>query len=253
MKKTFKLWTGIFSSPTKGFTELTTSSPVVIPLIVVLILTIAGTAMLFPVMSGDTYVEAMSRVQVNTLKERGTELTAEQVEIMEQQLQSSRVQTITRITSLGGGLIGFVVILFVQALILLILTRIVKEKPSFKLLFRLIVFLALVSVIQVIVKYGITLLSDYERMLSRVQYNADLQRVLNSPVSLAALFSPTKLNPTLYALIDYVTDIFNWIYHIYLFFGLRVAAGLNKNKALIVTLISAVLLLAVSLVMTLFL
>ena len=253
MKKIFKLWSGIIGSPSKGFAELSGSSPVVLPLIMVLVLTALSIIMIMPIMSSDAYIDAMSRVQINTLSERGTELTDEQIDAMNQQMNSASMRTITLISSIGGGLVSFAVILLVQTLILMLLTRIVKDKASFKHLFRLIIFLALISVVQGIVKNGITLFSNYERLLSKVQTTADLQWAITSPVSLAVLFSPTKLNPSVYTLIDYCTDIFNWIYYVYLFFGLRFSAGLAKNKALTVTVISAVLMLVVSLAMTLFL
>ncbi|HAK45631.1 MAG TPA: hypothetical protein DCO79_06890 [Spirochaeta sp.] len=251
MKKTFQLWSNMFASPSKGFPELTPATPILMPIIVVLILVLAGLFMLMPILGSDAYLDALGRVQVNTLVERGTEMSTEQLEMMEQQLKSDQMRTINLATTIGGGLIGYIIILLVYALILLILTRIFKEKPGFKHLFKLLIFLAVISAVQGIVKNGITLLSNYERILSKVQYTADLQWAITSPVSLAALFNPAKTGPTLYTVIDAVTDIFNWIYFIYLYFGLKFSAGLARKKALTITIIAGALSVIVSAVMTL--
>jgi len=41
--------------------------------------------------------------------------------------------------------------------------------------------------------------------------------------------------------LDAFTDIFNWLYYIFVYAGLTVSAKLTKKKALVLTIISAVL------------
>ena len=251
MKNTFKLWTEIFSSPSKGFSELNGSTTIALPLIIVLILVLAGSAILIPVLSSDAYTSAISRVQINTLKERGTEITDEQIDMMEQQLQSGSVKTITLLSSTAGAVIGYIAITVISVLILKLILLIFKEKAAFKLLFRIIIFIAVISALQMIIKNLITAVTDFERVLSHVQTTSDLQYALSSPVSLAVIFSPGKLNTSVYYLIDSFTDIFNWLYYGFLYTGLKYACGINGKKALGATIVFAVLMVAVGFVFTL--
>lgn len=251
MKKTFKLWADILSSPSKGFAGVTVSTPIALPLIIVLILVLAGSALLLPILSSDAYSNALSRVQINTMKERGTDMTEEQIEMMEQQMQSGSMKTITLLTSTAGAVIGYFAMTILSVLILKLILLIFKEKPAFKLLFKMIIFIAAISVVQMILKNVITVITDYERVLSRVQYTADLQYALSSPVSLAAIFSPGKLSASMYYIVDALTDIFNWLYYGFLYAGLKYAGGINGKKALTVTIIFAVLTLGLAFMLTL--
>ncbi|MDC7226923.1 MAG: YIP1 family protein [Spirochaetales bacterium] len=248
MKKTFVLWTRLFISPTEGFSDLTPQTPIILPVLSIVVLVLAGMLMLMPIIGSETYTEALGRVQINTLAERGTEMSAEQLEVMQEQLHSGRMRTFTMLSSTVGGAFTFFLMLLVNTLFLLILTRIFGSKPSFKHLFKILVFLAAVSSIQAIIKNGITLMSDYERLLSRVQYAKDMQWAITSPVSLAVLFAPGKLSILLYTLIDSITDIFNWIYFIYLYFAMRFSLSLPGNKAIGITILAAALMIGISLI-----
>ena len=251
MKKTFKLWADIIGSPSKGTAALTETSPVALPLVIILVLSIAASAMLIPILSSDAYTDALTRVQISTMKERGTEMSQEQIAAMEQQLQSTSVKRITIISSTAGAAIAYIVMLLVSVLLLKLIIAIFKEKASFKLLFRIMVFLAIISMVQMIVKNGITIVSDYSRVLSRVTNTGELQHALTSPVSLGILFSPSKINASVYYLIDAFTDIFNWIYYLYLYAAMRNAVGIDKKKAVAVTIVSAVVMIGIGFIITL--
>ena len=251
MKKTMTIWTGIFSSPSKGFTAVNEKSPLLLPLLIILILSIAAASLLIPILSSDAYTDAVVRSQINNMAEKGTEMSAEQIEAMTNSLQSGNVKKITIISSTAGAAIGYFLMLVVSLLIAKLITVIFKEKTSFKLLFRMLVYLAIITIIQMLIKNCITLITDYTRILSRVQSISDLQYALTSPLSLAVLFSPTKMNGTLYYLIDGMTDIFNWLYYIYFYFGLRYAATIEKRKSIVITILFALLSIAVGLIFTL--
>ncbi len=251
MKNTIKKWAGIISSPSTGFATVNDATPFFLALIIILILTLASSALLLPVLGSDGYMNALSRAQINTLKERGTVMSEDQIEAMQKQLQSDSVRTITMVSATAGSVVTYVAMLFVSVLLMKLILLIFREKTSFKLLLRIMIFIALITAFQMIVKNLITVLTDYERVLSRVQYALDLQYALSSSVSLAALFSPAGMNPSLYYLLDAFTDIFNWLYYGYLYAGLRWAAGLNKSKALSVTIVSAIVMIGIGLIITL--
>ncbi|MBI9105328.1 MAG: hypothetical protein JEZ04_01205 [Spirochaetales bacterium] len=245
-----KLWAQIIPSPIQGFSKVDSTTKIALPLIIILLLSAAASMMLIPIQSSDAYADAIMRVQISNMQEKGTELSTEQIELMEQQLTSGNMKTFTIVGSVVGGVFGFALMLAVSVFLLKLFTVISKEKISLKLLLRIMVFIALISVVQMILKTFITVITDYERILSRVQETADLQYALTSPVSLAVLFDPGKIGSTLYYLIDALTDIFNWLYYGYLFAALRGAAGLSTSKALKITIAAAVVMIAVGLAFT---
>ncbi|MCK5198144.1 MAG: hypothetical protein KAR21_07325, partial [Spirochaetales bacterium] len=75
-----------------------------------------------------------------------------------------------------------------------------------------------------------------------------LKLALSAPISLAALFSADTLGPTGYFLLDSLTDIFNWLYYIFLYAGLKISAGLTKKHSLMVIIISAAVFIIIGLI-----
>lgn len=251
MKKTFALWKEIIGSPSRGFASFDEKPPFALALIIILLLVLVSTAILIPVLTSESYADAVVRVQINTLKERGTELSAEQAEAIKQSMSSGPAATITLLSSTFGGVIGFGVILLITALLFKLILLIAKEKAKFRILFSILVYISIFSIVQMLVKNGITVLTDYERALSKVYSTNELQFALSSPVSLGALFNPSTMNPSVYYIVDALTDIFNWLYYGYLYAGLRWALNINARKALVITIVSAVIFISVGFVFTL--
>ena len=244
-----KLWGAIIPSPVSGFSNMDEKTKIALPLILILLLAAVSNLMIVPIITSGEYSDALIRTQISSMQEKGTQLSAEQIEAMSDQLTSDSMKTITVLSSVIGGLFGYALMLAVSIFILKLFTVIAKEKVSLKLLFRIIIFIALISIVQIILKNVITLTTDYGRFLSRVQTTSDLKYALTSPVSLAALFNPAKVGAVFYYLIDTFTDVFNWLYYGYLYAGLRGAAGLSKAKSLKITIISALVMVAIGLVM----
>ena len=250
MKKTFSTWSAILTSPSKGFSAFDNSTPFSLALILILLLVLASTAMLIPIISSDAYADAVIRVQITTLQERGTEMSAEQIEAMKQAMSSGSARTITMLSSTIGGVAGYTIMMIVSVLLFKLILLVFKEKAKFKLLFSIMVYIGIISIVQMLIKNGITLFTDYERVLSRVQNTSDIQHALTSAVSAAALFSPAKMNSSVYYLIDAVTDIFNWIYYAYLYAAVRWTLKLEHKKALAVTIVSALIFILFGLIFT---
>ena len=78
-------------------------------------------------------------------------------------------------------------------------------------------------------------------MLALVQTKEDLRMALQSPISLASLVSYEKVGTAGYMVIDALTDVFNYLYYGYLYMALRSLFGMEKRKALIAVIISAVI------------
>lgn len=237
--KSLLLWKKIIVSPFSGYGELKKETPVLIPLLILLLLMVLSILMLFPVFQSEAYGKAVIQVQIDTLAKKGQELSLEQQEALKEQLTSPTMRTITRVSSIAGGLVTFLGIMLLSALLLKLLFLIFREETTFKLCFKILVFTGIISVAQGLVKNLITITGNWERLLYQVQDTQGLKTALQSSVSLAALFSVETLGKIGFYLVDTLTDIFNWIYYIFIYAALRMSAGLEKNKALKVTLIFA--------------
>lgn len=252
MKKTILLWKEILSNPFEGYKGINDSTKIFPPLLIIIVLFLISTTMIIPIMTSEAYGDALVRVQLANMAEQGQEMSAEQQAAMAEQIKSPMVRNITVVSAYIGGIITFIGINLLTALILkLVAGAVKKEAVKFSLLFKVLLFALIVSMVQSLVKMGITLSGDWQRALARATENADLQMALQAPVSLAALLDPKALGRQLYFLVDYVTDFFNWIYYVLLYAGLKSAVGLEKKQALIITIITAVLALGIALLFTL--
>lgn len=242
MKKTLMLWKEIFSNPFEGFKGIDDSTKIFPPLLIVILLFIATQALMIPIMNSDVYGDAMARVQIAAMAEQGREMSSEQQAAMMEQMKSPMVRNINIVSALVGGSIIIVVITLITALILkLIVSAVKKDTVKFSLIFKILLFIMLITMIQSLVKMGVTHLGNWERALARITKASELQMVVQSPISLAAILDPQEMSRQLYFLVDYVTDIFNWIYYIFFYAAMRSTIALDKNKALIITVVLAVI------------
>ena len=246
-----KIWKDIISNPFEGFSEVRDDTKWFLPLLMLLILVLISTVLIVPLMQSDEYIGALVRATTSQQAEKGTEMSAEAQAAMADQLSSPMMKKITIASALGGGVITFVIIMLINALVIKLLAAIMKEKTKFSLIFKILIFVSIISIVQSLIKSGITLSGDWARILNRVNDTDGLKFALSAPVSLAALFSVDTLGSTGYFLMDALTDIFNWIYYIFLYAGLKVSAGLTKKHALMVTIISAVVFILIGLIFNL--
>ncbi|MEW5818347.1 MAG: YIP1 family protein [Spirochaetota bacterium] len=239
MSNFLKIWKGIIQNPFDGFAQVNKDTKIALPLLCLLLLVLISTAMLLPLMMSNEYITALGRVQMEQMRQKGVELSDEQAASIKKSLAAPAMKIVTIVSTFGGGLGGYVGILLLVTLLMKVLTLIIKSSVSYKLLFKILVFAGIVGIVQRLLKSGITLAGDWSSALRRVQTTEDLKLVLQSSVSLTLLFSYKSLGKVGYYLLDTISDIFNWIYYIFLYAGLKRAAGLDKNKALIITIISA--------------
>jgi hypothetical protein len=221
------------------------------PGLFLIILFLISTSLLMPITTSKIYMEAIVRVQVSAAAEKGNEMSIEQQNVMAENLNSPTMRNITMVSTYVGGLVTFFLFTLLTALLLkLVVSSVKKDKIKFSLVLKVLLFATIVSMMQLLVKNGITLSGNWQRGLSRVNDMGSLQFALQSPISFAALFDYSTMNKTVYMLIDAVTDIFNWIYYIFLYAGLKVTIGLEKTKALIITIVIAVVSISIGLIFT---
>ncbi len=246
--KSIKIWKNILANPFEGFREINDEVRWFPPLLVLVFLVLASISFLIPLMQSDEYTGALVRVTISQQAEKGVEMSAEAQAAMKDQLGSPMIKNITIASALVGGTLTFIAIMLLNSLLLKILILIGKEKVKFSLIFKILIFISIIGIAQSFIKSGITVSGDWARILNRVNNTTDLKLALSAPVSLAALFSASTLGSTGYFLLDTVTDIFNWIYYIFLYAGLRTAAGLTRKHALTATVISALVFILVGLI-----
>ena len=106
MKNTLILWKEIISNPFSGYKKLGDDTKLFLPFLVIIILFLASLAMMIPMQSSDVYSDALVRVQQAAMAERGTEMSAEQLDAMSRQMRSPMVRNITTASTLVIGLIS---------------------------------------------------------------------------------------------------------------------------------------------------
>ena len=245
-----KLWGGIISSPVDGFSKVDAKTKIALPILLIILLALISTTLLLGIMSNDGYKEALLRTQIVSFQEKGTELSSEQMAAMEKQFNSPTFMVITAVSTVGGGVITYVLMTAVSLFLLKLISLIFKQKAGLKILLRIFVYIALFSIAQMLLKNIITLVSDYGRILARVQSTDDLRYALTSSISLAALFDPSSIGKALHYAIDLLTDVFNWLYYGFLYAGLRGAAKIEKKTALTITIVFALVMSGIGLLMT---
>ena len=247
MINSIALWKEIFSNPQNGLSRIDKDTKIFFPLLIVLLLMALSTALILPIIQSPEYSQALVRLQAADMAEKGSPMSREQMEAMERQLSSPQVKTITTLSSLIGGVVGYILMLLVTWLLLKLILVSVKAEAPMKVLFRIMVYIALISVVQALLKNIITVSGNWERYMRMVQSKEDLQIALSSPISLASVVSHEKAGITGYFLIDAVTDVFNWLYYIFLYLALRWTLNIEKRKALTATIISAIVFIGIGL------
>jgi len=246
MPSSLRIWGHILSNPFTGYGQINKDTRIAWPLACLLLLVAVSTSLMLPITSSPAYLAAALRVQTATLESRGVEMGGEQSKAMEEQLTSPMMRTFTAVSSYLGAFVTFAATILFLALLMKAFTSAMKASLPYRQLLAIFVFTGLVTAVQGLFKAGIMLASDWQGALQGVQTTADLKAALVSPLSLALLVPYATLGKVGYALLDTATDVFNWIYFTFLYAGMK-AAGMDKGRALAVTLFTAVLFLAVAL------
>ena len=246
---TFQIWKSIISNPFKGYEKVGKQTRILLPLLVILILVTVNLLILTPIMQSSAYTSALVKVQMIKMNEKGMGSSVSR-EDLEKQLSAPLTKRITLISSFAGGIITYTAVLFLSAFLIWLLSLLLKDKKNYKIILKILIFAGLVSTLQGIVKSTIVATGDWERILHQVRTIEDFSLALQAPTSFAALINPAKSGMPLYILIDSVTDIFNWIYYIFIFAGLSSALKMEKQIALKITVLYAVLSIAVGIAAT---
>lgn len=244
MPSSLRIWWQILQNPFTGYGQIGKDTRIAWPLACLLLLVAVSTSLMLPITSSQTYLAAALRMQTRTLESQGIDMGGEQGKALEKQLASPVMRTFTVVAAYLGGFVSFTATILLLALLMKAFTSAMKVSLPYKQLVAIFAFTGLVTAVQGLLKSGIVLASDWQGALRGAQTTADLKEALVSPLSLALLVPYASLGKVGYALLDTATDIFNWIYFTFLYAGMK-GAGLDKGRAFAVTLLTAVLFIAV--------
>ncbi|NOY07830.1 MAG: hypothetical protein GXP33_03195 [Spirochaetes bacterium] len=242
MSNLLSTWKRIIFNPKDGYKSITEETKIFMPVVIILIISIVSISIMLPIITSKTYLKASIGIQIHKMEKKGTTLNEQQLESMNKYSNSKISKIIAIAGSYLGGIVGYLLIFVIGAFVLLILSRIFRCKDiSYRLILRIIVFTAIITAVQGLIKIVIVYFSDWQAALKTARTMSDLKNALAANLSAAAFFDPKSMNRVLFYLIDYFTDIFNIIYFVFIFYGLSAAGKIKENSALAITIVYAVL------------
>ncbi len=242
MSDLLSTWKQIIFNPKDGYKNITEETKIFVPIIVVLVILIVSISVSLPIITSKTFLKASIDIQIAKMEKKGTTLSEQQLDAMNKYSNSKISKIIAVAGSYVGGIVVYLLIFVIGAFVLLILSRIFRCKDiSYRLILRIIVFTAIITTVQGLIKILIVYFSDWQTAVKTARTIGDLKNALAANLSAAAFFDPKSMNRVLFYIIDYFTDIFNIIYFVFIFYGLSIAGKIKENRALVITIVYAVL------------
>ncbi len=239
MFKSLLVWKKILTSPSEGFKDVDENTKVFIPIVLVLIIALIAVSFVVPITTSKVYMEKSISLQLAKMKAKGMSVSMEQAR---KGAESGVTKTITVISAYAGSVIMYLVMFYLGAFVLWLLVKIFKGgEVSYKLLFRVVVFSTIVTVIGGVVNGLIVYFSDWRSAVASATSISELGDAIKANLSLAAFFSRATLGKVLFYLVDYVTNIFNILYFVLIYFGLAVAGRVESKKAVGIAIVFGII------------
>jgi len=237
MLKPFSIWKDILNNPLEGFPRLKESG-IFWPFFYVVIFTTLITAMLIPLVQSSQYTEALVRAQVTLMEEKGSPLSSNQVEAMRNQLNSPVTKNIQVISTVLSPMVALILMMLLAALILKGTALLFKDKSPYGLLLKILIYSSVISVFHSLLKQSIVLMGEWQTNLANVTNMMDFQRALTTQLGLTLFLDTSSWSPVLFFVVDYFTDIFNWLYYGFLGIGIYTLTSLDRNKTVALLLLN---------------
>ncbi len=239
MFESLLVWKKIMVSPSEGFREVDENTKVFIPIILLLIVALIAVSFVVPITTSKVYIEKSLSLQLTKMKAKGMNISMEQAR---KGAESGVTKTITLVSAYAGNVIVYLITFYLGAFVLWLLVKIFKAgEVSYKLLFRVVVFSAIVTVIGGLINGLIVYFSDWRAAVASATNVSELGDAVKADLSLAAFFDRTTLGKIPFYLLDYVTSIFNILYFVLIYYGLVFAGKVKSEKAVSITVIFGIL------------
>jgi hypothetical protein len=236
--KSLALWKGIFANPIEGFKQITPETKVGLPILLILLMALIAGLILIPIATDPAYSDTQYRL---VMKMQGDRMGETQKAELQKYYASDTNKIVSVFQYPLGFLINGVIGLFLSALVLFIIGKIFKAEIDFGKALRITVFAAAVVWIGMIIKGGIAVLSDWKSALSSAESMLDINGVIMAPVSLAAFFSSAAIGRIPYLILNIVTDVFTIGNTFFVAAGVTSVCNVKFSKALVVSVIGALL------------
>ncbi len=230
MFKSLLIWKKILASPSEGFRDVNENTKVFVPIVFILILALVAVSFVVPITTSKVYLDKSISLQLAKMKAKGMNISMEQAR---RGAESGVTRTITIVSAYAGSIIVYLVTFYVGAFVLWLLVKIFRGgEISYKLLFRIVVFSAIVTVVGGVVSGLIVYFSDWKGAVASATNVMELGDAVKTNLSIAAFFNRTALGKFPFYLIDYFTNIFNILYFVLVYYGLVAAGKIRSNRAL---------------------
>jgi hypothetical protein len=222
VKETFRLWKAIFTKPEEGYKQIAPETRLGLPMLFICVVLIAAGLLLIPVVTSDAYREASVRATLNymdkasLLSDPGARKNAADA------LSSPLQHSIQLMNAVAGPVVSFFLALVSASGVLWLAGFALKSRIKFGVAMRVFAFTWAVFAWATLLQSVVLLLSDYEGMFARITTLAAFRYALSVPFSLSILFPPGSASPAVVLAVDFVTNLFNIIFYVLLFIGVRV-------------------------------
>jgi hypothetical protein len=233
MIKSLVLWKGIFANPIEGFKQVAPETKVGFPIMAILLLSIAAGALLIPIVTSQAFVDTQFRLVVKMTESQGNQMGEAQKQGMEQGMKSDTGKIVSALQYSLQYVIAGLIGIFLGALTLFVVGKILKAQIDFGKALRVVVFSYVIIVLGLLIKGGLVLLSDWKSALSNMESIMDMQYVITTDISLGAFFTSATIGKIPLYIISFVTDIFNIGFTLFVAAGLTALCEIKFVKAVI--------------------
>jgi len=232
-----KTWKNILFSPKEGFREIDENTRIFVPIVIVLAISLIAVSFMIPIITSHVYLQKGVNIQ---LEKMGKNVSSGAVEQANKSVESNFTKIITIAGAYIGSIASYLLIFYAGALVLLLLVKIFKGgNVSYKLLLRIVIFAAIITSFQGLIKVLIVYFSDWQNAVAAATTAGGLKNAVQSSLSLAVFLDPKSTGKLLFFIVDYFTDIFNIIYFVFIYYGLVSAGKIIENKSAGITIVYA--------------
>ena len=237
MAQLARTWKNVLFNPKDGFKEINENTRIFVPIIIVLVISLIAVSIMIPIITSRIYLQKSVAIQ---LAKMGKNAATSAVEQANKSVESKTTKIIAISGAYIGSIVTYLLIFYAGALVLFLLVKIFKGgNVSYKLLLRIVIFAALITAFQGLIKVLIVYFSDWQSAVAASTTMSDLKSAIQAPLSLAVFLDSQTAGKVLYFIVDYFTDIFTIIYFVFIHYGLVSAGRITKDKSIGITIVYA--------------
>ena len=208
---------------------------------IVLLVIVSGVIML-PIITSHDYYDALYRIVIRQQADSGKDLGEKEKIQIKDYLHSGINKTIQIFSHFAGKLVSvFLYYLLFYSLILWGLSSLFKINIGFSYSFKIMVCLYIIFCLELILISIMVVVSDWKPLLANAKNMKDFTSVLMAYTSLAVIWDMSEIGVVPFYLLNYLTNIFIYIYFGYFYLVLTGSVNIEKKLAIKMTIIFALI------------